>query len=135
MSKEDHSNISRDSEVANKVLAREARRRRTILSVSLPVCLLIGVALFSSMAIESIYVVSGGAVAGLVVWACLINLVPLERGSWAYKLLLAGDRTASEEATMTRIEVSQTGHTSQRETKVELAPPDTEPDTESGPRP
>jgi len=87
--------------VARDVLEREARRRRVLITASLPVCLLIGVALFSSMPIDSIYIVGGGAVAGLLAWAGLINLISLERGSPAYRLLLAGDRTAEEEQAIT----------------------------------
>ncbi len=101
------------AQVAENVLAREARRRGTLLSVSLPVCLLLGVALFSSMSIESIYIVGGGAVAGLVLWAALINLVPLTRGSWAYNLLLAGDRTASEEESLALFEQHRTDESQQ----------------------
>lgn len=134
MSENNKSNTAQDSEVADAVLLREARRRRTIISVSLPVCLLIGVVLFSSMAIESIYVVSGGAIAGLVTWACLINLVPLERKSWAYKLLLAGDRTAAEEAAVARVEASQADNIVGHEAGVETAASKADSDTEIDPR-
>jgi len=93
----EHDKPPAQSRVAQEVLEREARRRRVLITASLPICILIGVALFSSMEVDSIYIVGGGAVAGLLAWAGLINLIPLDRDSPAYRLLLAGDRTAEEE--------------------------------------
>lgn len=82
--------------VITRVLKREQKRLKTAIFISLPICLLIGLSLFMSMPVNSIIVIAGGAISGLLLWAAAINLIPLGRGDWAYQLMIATDRTETE---------------------------------------
>jgi len=81
---------------------RESGRVRVIVTVSLPILVVMCIAMASSMDISSIYIVTGGVIAGLLLWGALINFLPLSEGSVAHRLLIEGDRTAAEEKLLVR---------------------------------
>jgi len=90
--------------IIKEVYRREGSRLRTYYLLALGMCVLLGLGLFSSMQVDSIFVVAGCAVAGLVVWAALIGGIPLKPGNWLYSQVVAGDRSNDEQQLLKRLE-------------------------------